>query len=308
MHVGFHQIIQKIFSKTHDDLGLINASFLHLPDLQELYLSHEPEKRNPRDAFEKSVMKLVNGQQNARLASIELMNIANQAYHYNFAMCLSDEMKNPIVADTSVGLAFEDMLDLDDSVEAEILDVPLIDIPRNIASTRGADFTGLLDPSSKIGESKNNFLLMLDAAFRQNSGTLSNRKLALQEAAAEYRAKLAEYFASRGFSVRTDSFISNGVGSAISLGIDTLGGAVGVADWAGLAIGVLTDPLRRQFHQFLLRPLRRRMTEVSLAPIGEAPDNYIRFRLRDIRPRFASLAFNPEKVKQHVASIPRMLP
>jgi len=313
IHKGFHKIISRIFDKQNANMGLKSAKYINLEHLKEIYESHDPGNKNPRDAFEKAVLHLTTDMENSRHIQIELMNIANQAYHYNFAMCLSHELGEPVVADTSIGDAFDELLKLDESVDLELLEVPLLDIPLSALTRRGGDYSSLLDPSSKVGIDKAIFLIELENIFNPHGGTIANKKQSLIDASNQYRYRLAEHFSRIGISLKPRHFIGDKITSGVTMGfnkvlsssVNQLPNAV-AAGYAGLAIGLLKSPITSKFDEFLIRPLNRRMTDISMTPVGVERDNIWRARARDIRPRFASLAFNKDKLAEHVADIPKM--
>jgi hypothetical protein len=306
MHLGFNRIIQNIFNKTHNDLGLFYSSDISLDKLNDLYMSYNPSSGNPRHCFEEAVKKITEHHDKKNLAQNELMNLANQAYHYNFAMCLSDMLGQPVVADTTIGEAFEDLLDFDDSLEIELMDMPLIDIPNNAISLKGHYYYEILNPMTKVGLSKLNFLNCVEEIFN-NKDTLDNRKKVLEEAADEYRARLAEHFSGRGVTIKRENFFGNLATTVISFGFSSISSAFAVAaPIAGLAVKFASsaNQPRRLLDEFLYKSIRRKITEVTLKPVGEDNSDYMRLRLRDVRPRFASLAFNSDKVKDHVSNVP----
>jgi hypothetical protein len=123
-----------------------------------------------------------------------VMNIANQCSHNNFAMCLTNEKKEPVGADTTIGLAFEDTLDLDDAVEAELNSVPVLSAPKGFPVDNGRLFDMLLEPGSDLSRTKHQFLRQVDDVFKKNANKVDDDVKALAEASDQYQNYLAEHF------------------------------------------------------------------------------------------------------------------
>lgn len=314
MHIGFCELIDRIFDKSHEDLGLRAAKIVSLDALRLEFYKLEPREGSPRDRFEKAcrivLAKLHGGSPdntalNALPEMIELMNIANQCYHYNFALCLTDAFGRPFVADSSIGRAFEDLLDLEDVVEGEIDSIPLIDIPANLPMSNANAFANIIDPTTKVGAAKNSFLLALNGMISARSiASEVDRKRTLVEAANEYRRRLAEHFSEKIEFPKWEPYAK----SAISIGIgQVLGGFEAVAtaaDTGALAVDLLGNAGSPWVERTIVRPLRRTAFENAMRPIGDVQDGS-RIRVSDVRPRFASIAFNPNKASIFAASLPR---
>lgn len=316
MHLGFVDLITRTFltpdglPKRHADLGLAAYSELNIRRLMDRFLQLNPASGAPRDKFETAVVEEVDhiSISNPRAAKIELMNIANQCYHYNFAMCLSDEIGQSVVADSSIGLAFEDILDLDDTFEAELANLSLIDIPRNLPLDNAGPYVDILDGTTDVGHAKRQFLIAMNDLFNLKRAAADRRK-DVEAAAAEYREQLSKHFAKSMKMPRwTQRF-----GSAISLGIGGIGpldSVVSAAGNAALAVGILAPGapsfLQAKYDAFVLRPLRQQYFRNLLEPVGVERGNVLRMTVGEVKPRFASLAFNKNKVKEHVSRVPAL--
>jgi hypothetical protein len=314
MHIGFCDLIDNIFDKTHEDLGLSAAKIIPLDELRTQFYKLKPREGSSRDRFEKACRIILAGlyesnADNTRIDAlpemIELMNIANQCYHYNFALCLTDTFGRPFVADSSIGRAFEDLLDIEDVVEDEIENIPLIDIPANLPMNNPNAFANIIDPTTKVGAAKNVFLLALnDMLSVGNVLSEAERKRNLVVSADEYRRRLAEHFSEKIEFPKWEPYAK----SAISIGIgQTLGGIQAIAaaaDTGALAVDLLGNKGAPWVERTIVRPLRRTAFENALRPIGDI-GNGDRIRVSDVRPRFASIAFNQAKAKSFASNLPR---
>lgn len=299
MNAGFKKLFNRIYDKSKDDLGIDPNSDLSLTELQELILSNDAYSEFPRTAVENVLMQMLKDGKIQTKDVTEVMNIANQCYHYNFAMCLSDERGEAVIADTTIGKAFEDILALDDAVEAELDDIPVLSIPEKFPIQNGAIFDRLLDPQSKLSRAKHVFLGKVDTLFSVgNNLSLMERKKDLREATEEYRRYLIEHFSDyiglREFAPKTHALITFGFGKI---------GSVFGADNIMLAANLANKKGASAFAHRLLKPINRRVIDVAMNP-NSATNERVRFQMGDIKPRFASLAFNDDAVKSHVDQLP----
>ena len=299
MNEGFKKLFARIFDKDKADLGLNLDSHLSLTELQDRVFSHSAYSGYPRTAVENVLLEMLSADKIQTADVTEVMNIANQCYHYNFAMCLSDQRGESVIADTTIGKAFEDILSLDDAAEAELNDIPVLTIPEKFPVENGAIFDRLLDPQSKLARAKHAFLGKVDALFATGSNaSVLERKRELREATEEYRNYLTEHFSDfiglKELAPKTHAVITFGFGKL---------GSVFGADNIMLAANLANNNGVSAFDHRVLKPFRRRVLDVALNP-ESAPDEYITFRAGDIKPRFASLAFDQNAVKNHVADLP----
>jgi len=300
MHHGFRKLFDRIFDKDLDDLGLTPLSGFDIDDFRRQYEEHPSHENAPRTAVEEVAEAMKEAGKLDRLGVALLMNIANQCYHYNFAMCLSDSTGKQVVTDTTIGKAFEDILDLDQAVEAEIEKLPVLSVPKNFPIDNGALFDVLLDHGSDLNTAKHDFLYGIEQLFK-NPTNRSARELAddVNEASEKYRRYLEDHFQNRigpaDFLPRSSSIITFGLGKA--------SGAVG-GDNVMLVANLASSGRLSSFVQRMTRPISRRLLEVAFDPNAEQRGQ-ITFRVGDVRPRFTSLAFNNEAIASHVSDIPR---
>ena len=299
MHVGFRKLFARIFDKSLDDLGLDGIDGFNLLEFQELYESHGAYDFGPRTAAEGAAQVLVERGRILRGSVPLIMDIANQCYHYNFAMCLTQATGQPVIADTTIGLAFEDILELDQVVETEVLNTPVLAVPEKFPVNNGLIFESFLNPGSKANRAKHEFLGEMEKLFKPGSNQSARQQAkAVREASEQYRRFLIEHFQDKvglsDWEPRKSSIITFGLGK--------LGGAFG-ADNVMLAANLASSNRASSFIHRMTRPLRERILDVAFDP-NSGMQKRFRFTVGDIQPRFASLAFNREAVANHTVNIP----
>lgn len=301
MHTGFKKLFNRIYDKSLSDLGIEAATGLDLGKFREQVEAHPSYADAPRTAVEAVATALADEGKIPRKAVAAIMNVANQCYHYNFAMGLSHSRKEPVVADTTIGRAFEDILDFDDAVELEIDNVPVLSVPHGFPIEKGAAYDLLLDPTSSLFEAKHEFLRTIDSAFSpQSNQSVRTRSDDVAQAAREYRGRLAEHFSTHmGFMEWTGP-----ISSLVTFGFRKSLSAVG-ADYVLLAAKLMGGKSVSSFVNRLATAARRGPLSVALDPGAGTNDEFV-YAAGDIKPRFASLAFNRAAIKEHVAGLPLM--
>lgn len=318
MHVGFTLLVERALAATPQDIGLAAALPVELSRLHDDFLKRMPHRGNARHHFEQAALEIVQSLTNdgklaaehSGLAMHELMTIANQAYHYNFGLCLNETSPEPIAVDTSIGNAFDELLRLDDMYEGMLDDIAILRIPKSLPFDRGRRFDDLLDASTTIGEAKMAYLATLEHLFRLSSQAASDRlvgaKREFSEATRAYRERIAEHFG--GFA-RGDleEMLQT---TAISMGFGMLGN-VAAGGLGGIAVELVNNKYSPA--QFLLRKMRVRELDTSMRgdidPLR--PDDYYRFsideiglRHKQLRPKFSSVAFDRDQVAAHAELVP----
>lgn len=299
MNKGFTRLFERIFDKRNEDLGLRADSPLSMRQLQDILLPQEKYQVMPRTVIEDSLLDLRDDGRVSGEDVVAIMNIANQCYHYNFAMCLSDGRATPVVADTTIGPAFDELLMLDEAVDADLGDIPILTIPDKFPIENGAIFDGILDWQSKLARSKHLYLQKMNTLFDNNSNqTVEGRKQELTEATEEYRRYLAEHFAKfiglRDLHPKKHSMLTFGLGK--------VGSAIG-ADSLMLAANLASKGRVSSFVHKMIKPMQDRVVEVAISPRTAQSERFF-FKASDIKPRFASLAFDPDAISHHVSGIP----
>lgn len=303
MHVGFRRLFHRIFDKDLDDLGLAHIPEFRMDEFRALYEAHESFTFAPRTAVEESLLAL---QAEGKLKPgdvADVMNIANQCYHYNFAMCLTRAENHPVVADTTIGKAFEDILDLDQAVEADVSSVPVLSVPRGFPMDKGSFFEVFLDPGSDVNIAKREFLTEMERVFRPGGNQDARQQVEMaSEASRAYREALAGYFSGK---VGLSDWAPRR-GALVTFGLGKLGSAFGAnLEYAMLAANLALGSRAASFVHRMTRPLNKRILDVAFNP-DAGDENKIDFTVGEIRPRFASLAFDRVAVENHTAALPPM--
>lgn len=303
MHEGFQKLFSRVFITDLEDLGLKDNSEFKLDEFRRAYEEHSTYSDGPRTAVEEVLLSMQEEGKIDLQYVTDVMNIANQCYHYNFAMCLSKSTNSPVVADTTIGKAFDDILELDDVVEAEIADMPVLTIPKGFPVNKGAGYEVFLDVGSNVAYAKRQFLLELEKVFKTSGKeSASQQAKIVNEASQEYRKRLAEYFQGRvgvsDWAPRTTALVTFGLGKL---------GSVFGADYAILAANLAAGKGQASFVHKMTKSMSKKILEIAFDPERGSNDAF-EFNVGEINPRFASLAFNPDAVDNHTADIPPMFP
>ncbi len=302
VHEGFKKLFNRIFDKTPNDLGLIGFTSERLSEFGRRYQDHPDMQNAPRTAVEHAALSLLSERVIERDGLVRLMDIANQCYHYNFGMLLSDDMKQTVISDTTVGKAFEDILEMDQSIEAEIENMPLISIPKGFPMNKLHLFDGFFTPGSNVRTAKADFMSSIDSAMnRRSNRSNSDRVNEIKKTTEEYRRVLADHFKDY---VSLDDLAPRRK-ALISLVWGATKGLAGAADNVMLLANIISPRRSTSFVQRMSEPLNRRLLDVALDPFaGEA--KLWTYKTSDVRPRFSSVGFDPVAIKNHVSGLPTL--
>ena len=301
VHEGFKKLFGRIFNKETGDLGLVGLSSGLFDEFALRYHNHPDMGTAPRSAVEHAVLSLQTEGVIGRDTVIRLMDIANQCYHYNFGMLLSDDMKTTVVSDTTIGKAFEDILDMDQSFEAELENMPTISIPRGFPIDKPHMYEAFFMPGSNLRLAKQNFMTEIDSAMKSKSNRSSEARAdEIKRATNEYKAVLADHF--KDFVSFDD--LGPRRNAMITLAWNSAKGLAAGADNIVLLADIVSPGQSASFVQRMTEPLNRRIVDVGLSPdAGE--EKLWTYRVADVRPRFSSVAFNSKAVAAHVEGLPR---
>lgn len=318
MHTGFTMLILRALAATPQQIGLTAALPVALNRLRDDFLARDPYQGNARHHFEQAALAILADLANAGkiarehvgLAMHELMTIANQAYHYNFGLCLNEDAAEPIAVDTSAGQAFDELLQLDEVYDGMLDDISILRIPKYLPFHEGRKFDDLLDASTHIGQAKMTYLAALEDVFHRSAEGpgegLIDAKRGFADATGAYRARIAEHFGKFPKGDFDESVFSAG----ISIGFGKLGD-VATGGLGGIAIELLNNKLSPA--EFLLRKMRIRELDTAMRSDIDPlkPAQYYEFspaeivqRHRALRPKFSSVAFDRTKIAAHVSQVP----
>jgi hypothetical protein len=300
-HEGFKKLFSRIFDKTPEDLGLVGFSSERLSEFGRRYENQPDMQTAPRTAIEKAALSMLAEGLIKRSALVRLMDIANQCYHYNFGMLLSHDMEQAVISDTTVGKAFEDVLEMDQSFEAEVEGMPLITIPKGFPLDRYHLYDDFFDRASKVYNAKKDFINSIDTAMnRRSNRSNANRVDEIKKATEEYRHVLADHFKNyvsvRDLAPRRNAWIR--------LVWNNTGGIATAATNAILVAEVLSPRRTTAFVQRRTERFNRHALEIALDPAASS-EKVRMYRTSDVRPRFSSIGFNQVAIENHVSGLPR---
>jgi hypothetical protein len=106
-------------------LGLRNISRDEWLRIRDGFLERNPQSGGPRDKLQKSALDILGERSDYRTAMNEIMTIGNQAYHYNFGLTLTDEDEYGVAVDTTLGAAFDELLQTRQIERGQLDNIPL---------------------------------------------------------------------------------------------------------------------------------------------------------------------------------------
>ncbi|MDO9224002.1 MAG: hypothetical protein Q7U20_09875 [Caulobacter sp.] len=304
MHLGFTALMDRVFRSSPDALG-VSLGDISMAEIETAFNARDPRSTGPRDKFERSVLQVTRrrGETSGRVAS-QLMNLANQAYHYNFGLCLTPQL-GTVAVDTTTGPAFGDFHALEDGDEDLIRRIPVIPIPKCLPFEKGSAFVDLIDPNTRLGRAKLGYLQTLEPIF---SGQVVNSDEALKdarEAGELYCDRIAEHFSKHVSTWIADVYFN----AALTLGIGAVAdGVTSVVEAAlpmtGMVVSIAEDRLSPK--EFLLRAIRRRRLRHDLdstfPPLE--PDKFYMFKASELRPVYASMTLDKARAETFVTGVP----
>lgn len=271
------------------DLGIGRVSRDEWLRIRDNFLNRDPEISGPRDKLEKAAQEiLTETQSNPKEALSQIMMVANQAYHYNFGLALTTEPeeKYGVAVDTTIGKAFDELLDSTEIVRGQLDRLPIMHIPKDLPFDRGHLFLNLVRPSTSVSQAKVHYLNCLRSLI---SGSERDHDLYLKDlvdATAEYKHRIKELF---GFTELEAAF-----DDSFTLAVGNLGSISATAGpTAGIAIEMQRTS-KQKGTQFLFERFKLR----------EEYDQNDVIRIEDIHPHIASLAFDKDIAYKFMEDVP----
>lgn len=303
MSVGYAKLMSRVFASkdTPSHLGLTKVTSDDLARIEEDFLARQPHVNNPRDKFEKaahSVLRTSSRELNDSMR--EVMDVANQCYHYNFGLGLTDSFSANLAVDTTIGRAFDELLAIDSVDAGQLDDIPVLRVPKDVPFDNGALFLPFLDHSSRLGRAKITYLTKLDDLLRPGARSVDDLKKDVAEATDEYVRRIVEHLAPHYGRVGVERML----GDPITLAVGKIGERdtsdlkAAAAPTAGIAISLLEE-FRNYGRDFLFRRFSVADASTSFDPTREQL-----IKLGDIRPQIASLAFNRAEAAQFISDVP----
>lgn len=300
MSFGFAKLIDGIFGRPTHNLGLRLITEDQLKYIADRFAELRPREGNARHKFEVAVSDVVQGDR-PRLA--EMMAIANQAYHYNFGLTLTEEDTQGVAVDTTIGMAFDELLATREVQRGQLEDFPLIQIPDGLPFDDGDLFRPFLDPSTKVGQMKLAYLGALKTLLASGATQISDLRKDAREATNAYLDAIKALFTKKVGRLASETLFASpivmGIGNLAPPGVRGADEVIASsAPTAGLAIALQSQATALK-REFLVE--RFRLVDAD-ADFNPSRDRIV--TLGDVRPQIASLAFNPAKAKAFIADIP----
>lgn len=298
MSAGFCDLLDRVFASTPEKLGLVRVSAGDLRAIEDRFKAMDPRKSNPRHKAEVAAKEVFEGEEalfQQRMAA--WMDVANQAYHYNFGLTLTAEEDNPVAAETSVGLAFDDLLKTRRVERGQLEDVPLIQFPSNIPLDEGDLFLPFVRTDHPISAAKRHYMEALNRLIDTGANDIPALRRDVNAATTGYIARMREYFEPRFGRTAVETAFDG----AITLAMTQAGGpaTATAAPNAQLAVAVqrLSSSERRAF-------LLERFQLVDATESFQL-DPARTITVGDVRSQLASLAFDEAGAQAFAENLPR---
>lgn len=309
MSYGYAKLMESTRAKTASQLGLSLVNDDDLKFIYERFDRSEPRKGNPRDKFEQAASGVLTDRERySTQAMQEIMDMANQCYHYNFGLAMMEDLakegqKAGISVDTTAGAAFEDYLENRAVIPDQLDNIPLLRLPRDFPFHDGYLFIEFLDPASNIGQAKLRYLhqlnLLLDPAMiAASSAQLQAAKQDVADATDEYAQRISEHITKRHYTSGVGEMLGNPLTVAMGRVRDPVRGLV--PPDPVMAIRLLEEA-KNYSCDFLVRRFRFQ----GATKDNEVADGEVIF-VKDIKPQIASLAFDSERAKSFISDIPNL--
>lgn len=305
MSYGYVKLIKRVLKKKKrpSEIGLKRFSYNDLARIEDIFLSQEPTSGNPRHKYEKACMSVAlrkDGKQTAVRRMAEIMEIGNQAYHYNFGLGLTGTMSQGVTVDTTWGYAFDEFLEEPQIHMGQLDHVPILQVPRGLPLEEGVTFLPFLDPASKVGEAKVDYLVYVSKLLRSSEKNIRDLQKDVIEATNRYKDRIRSNFEGSLGKSHVDRMLGPDIMVAVGKlhdGRPESASAV-AAPTGAIAIDVLENG-NPSAHSFMIGRYKLVDNTASMNPTSEQL-----LRLRDIRPHIASLAFNKGAANEFNKSIP----
>lgn len=304
MSVGFTKLMLDRAFKELDPLklGLKAITKDDWLRIRDNFTARQPHQGGPRDKLEKAAIEVLSANQTDPLAGIcEVMMIANQAYHYNFGLALTSEEAVGVAVDTTIGAAFNELLQTREIDIGTLSDIPVLKLPKQLPFNRGDLWLNFLRPATKVGQAKTRYISLLKTMIAGATASTEELRVDLKEATNEYISciidHLAPVFGRFYIQEAFDESISLAIGNLNDMYSDDNVTAVS-APTAGIAIEI-QETIRRKGRQFLTE--RFKVVDSSK---DYDPDDKTITTLGDLRPHIASLAFEKREADLFIEDIP----
>nr|WP_240919941.1 hypothetical protein [Paraglaciecola sp. 20A4] len=188
---GFDNMLCRSRELSVDTLGMTAVSDDDFQRVFDLYtLKNVSDKEATRTRWEQACLQVLSDSPDAVTKINELMGLACEAYHYNFAVCLSAQFsQRKILVETRYSHAFADLIQLGQPTESELIDIPSIQIPQKLTFDRPQLWKELVDPFSEVAGVQKEYQDVMEQFF---AGQV-NAKL-VEEVSLKYSKALSIHF------------------------------------------------------------------------------------------------------------------
>ena len=301
MHVGFQKIFERLADKSPTDIGLPGFSREGFSALLDDFRVHPDYALSPRGAIEEVLREIVVRKDGFRDQRSQILKIACQAYHYNFGMALTSSLGEPVVSETFIGQAFDELLELSDPVDTELLELPVVSIPNGLPLDQPRLFVDFVIPDTNAYRAKASYLEQLNQGLDTAPNNSEIARSMISEASKEYRGFIAGHFARENISIdaRLDQY-----GPLVSFGVKSVVGGLAVAGDLALAVSKAAKiSVAANFIEEINKKAFNAILNPSNKVSGVLPREQV--AVREIAPRFAKIAFNRPAADAHVADLPK---
>jgi hypothetical protein len=306
MSFGFTKLMERAFTEENpDNLGMTDINRDEWLRIRDDFLARDPRRGGPRDKLEKAALTILQETRSDPSAGMNnVMTVGNQAYHYNFGLTLTHEDEYGVAVDTTLGAAFDELLQTRQVERGQLDDIPLLRLPQNIPFERGDLFLDFLDSATSVGQAKLNYLRSLRNVISGESRNFDSLRTELINATDEYVNRMIELLYPSLERLARERLIeemmneSSIFDTSVTMAVGNLESPKAIAaPYAGLAIRI-QEMAREMGRQFLIE--RFQFSDVSQE--FDPGEQVIRFG--DIRPQIASLAFDQGEASRFIEDIP----
>jgi hypothetical protein len=205
-------------------------------------------------------------------------------------MTLNAEEDAPVAADTTVGLAFDELLKTTRIERAQLESIPLIHFPETLPLDAGNLFLPFIRADHPVSEAKQLYMSTLSRLVSEGATNIPALRQDASEATRQYIARMKEYFAQE-FGNTTIDIAFDGVAD---FGLTRDSVVATAAPSAHLAVA-LHRAATAERRQFLLEQFE--IVDATDAYDGKEDENTT-IRIGDIRAQLSSIAFDSGEAKK----------
>ncbi len=306
MSYGYAKLMEQHFiGKTAAQMGLSVLDTDDVRFISDNFLELNPRQGNARDKFERAAARTLEKRNRfTGTAMREIMEVANQCYHYNFGLAMTEDPQvkkegTGIAVDTTTGKTFDSLLATEPVTKDQIRDIPLMGIPKELPFDDGEFFLPFLDTTSEIYQAKIHYLQQLNRLLSSGLSEAGEAQLIAarkdtEDARDAYARRASAHLAKKIYGLDAFRYQGTGHTGEQEEGLATV--------QLGLIIRLSErDQSADRTRDLLFKRFSLKDESQSLAE-NEA------ISINDIRPQIASLGFDRSVAKEFLDDVPRMVP